>query len=369
MTNITTFLLMGFPEDQVLQRLYAAFFSLVYLAALMGNLLIITLTTIDQHLQTPMYFFLKNLSLIDICYISVTVPKSVMNSLTNSHSISFVGCASQVFLVVFFAGAEFALLLVMSYDRCAAICCPLHYEAIMNRGACVQMVRASWFSGCVYGSIHVAGTFSVHFCGSNIVHQFFCDIPSLLTLACSGEQTLEYAFIIGSCCFGFICFILVVVSYVYIFSTVLRIPSAKGRVKSLSTCLPHLTVVTLFFFSGIITYLAKNFKSSSSLKVLISVLYTVLPPTMNPLIYSLRNWDIQMALGKLIAGKLFRRLFKFKYRRTIKGMVKLLWLLVFQELRMSEDDDDSIHIKALIPRISIEMLYFVINKLQITISK
>ncbi|XP_034506496.1 LOW QUALITY PROTEIN: olfactory receptor 14A16 [Ailuropoda melanoleuca] len=309
MSNITKFLLVGFPDDQMLQRLYAAYFSLVYLVALMGNLFIITLTTIDQHLQSPMYFFLENLSLIDICYISVTVPKSVMNFLTNSHSISFVGCASQVFLVVFFAGTEFALLLVMSYDRYVAICCPLHYHVIMNRGSSVQMVTASWFSGGVYGSIHVAGTFSVHFCGSNIVHQFFCDVPSLLTLACSGEQILEYVFIIVSCCFGFICFILLVISYVYIFSTVLRIPSAKGRVKSLSTCLPHLTVVTLFLFSGIITYLAKNFKSSSSLKVLISVLYTVLPPNMNPLIYSLRNWDMQMALGKLIAGEMFRTVF------------------------------------------------------------
>ncbi|XP_043429024.1 olfactory receptor 14A16-like [Prionailurus bengalensis] len=302
MTNITRFLLMGFPDDQVLQRLYAAFLFLVYLAALMGNLLIFTLTTIDQYLQSPMFFFLKNLSLIDICYISVTVPKSVMNSLTNSHSISFIGCASQVFFVIFLAGTEYALLLVMSYDRYAAICCPLHYETIMNRGACVQMVTASWFSGCVYGSIHAAGTFSVRFCGSNIVHQFFCDVPSLLTLACSGQKTLEYAFIIGSCCFGFICFILLIVSYVHIFSTVLRIPSANGRMKCLSTCLPHLTVVTLFIFSGSITYLAKNFKSSSSVKVLISVLYTVLPPIMNPIIYSLRNGDVQMALGKLISG-------------------------------------------------------------------
>ncbi|XP_029797639.1 olfactory receptor 14A16-like [Suricata suricatta] len=200
------------------------------------------------------------------------------------------------------AGTEYALLLVMSYDRYAAICCPLHYEIIMNRGACVQMVTASWFCGCVYGSIHVAGTFSVRFCGPNIVHQFFCDVSSLLTLACSGQKTLEYAFIIGSCCFVFICFILLIVSYVHIFSTVLRIPFAKGRLRSLSTCLPHLTVVTLFLFSGSITSLATNFKSSSSVKVLISVLYTVLPPIMNPVIYSLRNCDVHMALGKLIAS-------------------------------------------------------------------
>ncbi|VCW81293.1 unnamed protein product [Gulo gulo] len=294
---------MGFPDDQVLQRLYAAFFSLVYLVALMGNLLIIILTTIDHHLQTPMYFFLKNLSLIDICYISVTVPKSVMNTLTYNHSISFVGCASQVFLVLVFAGTEFALLLVMSYDRYAAICCPLHYEAIMNRGACAQMVTASWFSGCIYGSIHVAGTFSVHFCGPNIVHQFFCDIPSLLTLACSGDQILEYVFIIISCCFVFICFTFMVASYGYIVSTVLRINSSKGRFKTFSTCMPHITVVTLFFSSGFIAYLGSASKSSSSMNLFMSVLYSLLPPSLNPVIYSLRNRDMKVALGKIFDEK------------------------------------------------------------------
>ncbi|XP_032190808.1 olfactory receptor 14A16-like [Mustela erminea] len=302
-TLITKFLLMGFPDDQVLQRLYAVFFSLVYLMALMGNLLIITLITIDQHLQKPMYFFLKNLSLIDMCYISVTVPKSIMNNLTNNHSISFVGCASQVFFVLVFAGTEFALLLVMSYDRYAAICCPLHYEAIMNRGACVQMVTASWFSGCIYGSIHVAGTFSVHFCKPNIVHQFFCDIPSLLTLACSGDQTLEYVLIIVSCCFAFVCFTFMVVSYVYIVSTVLRIPSSQSRFKTFSTCMPHLTVVTLFLSSGYIAYLGSTSKSPTSMNLLMSVLYSLLPPSLNPVIYSLRNRDMKVALGNIFSEK------------------------------------------------------------------
>ncbi|XP_032952798.1 olfactory receptor 14A16 [Rhinolophus ferrumequinum] len=307
LTNATLilvdFLLMGFPDDQVLQRLWTVLFFLIYMAALMGNLLIITLTTIDQHLQSPMYFFLKNLSLIDICYISVTVPKSIMNSLNNSHSISFIGCASQVFLVIFFAGTEFALLLVMSYDRYGAICHPLHYEAIMNRGTCVQMVTASWLSGCLYGSLHVAGMFSVHFCGPNIVHQFFCDIPSLLTLACSGEQVLEYVFIIASCCFAFVCFILMVVSYVYIFSTVLKIPSAKGRLRTFYTCMPHLTVVTLFLSSGFIAYLGSVSKSLSSLNLFMTVLYSLLPPSLNPVIYSLRNRDMKVAIGNFLVKK------------------------------------------------------------------
>ncbi|XP_032190887.1 olfactory receptor 14A16-like [Mustela erminea] len=296
-TLITSFLLMRFPDDQVLQKLYASFFSLVYLAALMGELLIITLTTIDQHLQTPMYFFLKKLSLIDICYISVTVPKSIINSLTDSHSISFEGCASQVFLVVSFAGTEFALVLVMSYDSYAAIGFPLHYETIMNRGAFMQMMTASWFSGFVYEYIHVADTCSVHFYGPNIVHQFFCDIPFLLTLACSGEQILEYVFIIISFCFVFVCFTFMVASYVFIVSTVLRIPSPQGRFKTFSTCMPHLTVVSIFS-PVYIAYLGLNSKSPSSLNLFMSVLYSLLLPSLNPVIYSLRNRDMEVALWK-----------------------------------------------------------------------
>lgn len=299
-TIITEFLLMGFTDDQVLQGLYVPFFFLTYLTALMGNLLIIILTTTDQHLQSPMYFFLKNLSLIDICYISVTVPKSIINSLTKSYSISFLGCASQIFLFIFLAGTEYALLIVMSYDRYVAICHPLYYEITMNRGTCLQMVITSWASGCVYGSIHVAGTFSVPFCGPYIVHQFFCDIPSVLTLACSGEQILEYAFVIASFTFAFVCFLFLIASYVFIFSAVLRIPSAQGRFKTFSTCIPHLTVVILFLFSGTANYLWTNSKSASSLNLFMSVLYSVLPPSLNPLIYSLRNKDMKAALGKIL---------------------------------------------------------------------
>ncbi|XP_055968312.1 olfactory receptor 14A16-like [Sorex fumeus] len=302
-TAIMEFLLLGLPDDQGLQILCASLFLLMYLVALTGNLLIITLTTTDWRLQAPMYFFLRNLSLIDICYISATVPKSILNSVVHSYSISFAGCAAQVFLVIGFAGAEFALLLAMSYDRYAAICHPLHYEAIMSRGTCVRMVTASWFSGCVYGSLHVAGTFSVRFCGSNIVHQFFCDIPSLLVLACPGDQILEYAFIIGSCGLAFVCFALMVVSYVHIFSTVLRIPSTQGRFKAFSTCLPHLTVVTLFLFSGFIAYLGSASESPSTLNVFMSVLYSLLPPSLNPVIYSLRNADMKVALSKFWGGK------------------------------------------------------------------
>nr|XP_020009093.1 olfactory receptor 14A16-like [Castor canadensis] len=304
MINITEFLLMGFPGNQVQQRLCAMLFLLIYLAALIANLLVITITTIDQHLQSPMFFFLKNLSLIDICYISVTIPKSIVNSLTGSHYISLLGCVSQIFLFIFFAGTEFALLLVMSYDRYVAICHPLHYETILNRGSCVQMMTAAWLSGCAYGSLHAAGIFSFYFCGSRIVHQFFCDVPSLLLLICSGEQTLEYAFIIASFAFSFVCFLFMIVSYVYIFSAVLRIPSAQGKLKTFSTCIPHLLVVTLFLFSGSVTYFGTTHILASSQNLFMSLLYSILPPSINPLIYSLRNKDLRAALCKILHGKM-----------------------------------------------------------------
>ncbi|KFO35782.1 putative olfactory receptor 14L1 [Fukomys damarensis] len=304
MGNFTEFLLTGFSDNPVLQKVYATVFSLVYLAALTGNLLIMAVTTTDQHLQSPLYFFLKNLSFIDNCYISVTIPKSIMNFLTNIYSISFLGCALQVFFLFVLCGTEYALLLVMSYDRYAAICHPLHYEVLMNRGSCGQMVVASWLWGCIYGALHAAGTFSVSFCETNKVSQFFCEVPSLLKLACSGETVLEHGLIIASCAVFFMCFIaMLVVSYVHIFSTVLKIPSSKGRVKTLSTCLPHIAVVILFLFSGSLTYVAENFVTSSLLKSLTSLLYTVLPPTVNPVLYSLRNRELQAALRNMIAGK------------------------------------------------------------------
>ncbi|EHB16116.1 Putative olfactory receptor 14L1 [Heterocephalus glaber] len=316
MRNFTEFLLMGFSDDPVLQKVYAMLFSLIYLAALTGNLLIMVLTTTDQHLQTPLYFFLKNLSFIDICYISVTLPNSIMNSLINAYSISFLGCALQVFFLIVLGGTEYALLLVMSYDRYAAICHPLHYEAVMNRDTCVQMVTASWLGGCISGALNMAGTFSVGFCEANRVSQFFCEAPSLLKLTCSGEPVLEHGLVIAGFAVSLVGFIMMLASYVHIFSMVLKIPSSKGRVKTLSTCLPHITVVTLFLFSGSLTYVAESFVTSSSLKSLTSLLYTVLPPTVNPVIYSLRNRELQAALRNVIAGEMSRSFILIKRRKV-----------------------------------------------------
>ncbi|XP_038599005.1 LOW QUALITY PROTEIN: olfactory receptor 14A16-like [Tachyglossus aculeatus] len=305
MTNISTvteFLLQGFSDIRELQLLHATLFLLVYLVALLGNLLIVAVTTLDQHLHTPMYFFLKNLSFIDLCYISTTVPKSIVNSLTSDRSISFLGCVSQLFLLVLFAASEFFLLTAMSYDRYAAICSPLRYELIMNKTACVCILAASWLSGGLFGILFSASTFSLTFCGSNAVQQFFCDVPPLLKISCSEVHIAIDVSVAAGSVLDAVCFIYIIHSYVFIFSAVLRMPSSEGRTKAFSTCLPHLTVITIFLFTTAFSYLKPTSDAPSALDLLVSMFYTVVPPTVNPLIYSLRNRDLKAALGRILRG-------------------------------------------------------------------
>ncbi|XP_064135098.1 olfactory receptor 14A16-like [Loxodonta africana] len=297
-TSVTMFFLMGFSDVREIQISHAVLFLLLYLAAVLGNFLVITLTSKDHRLHTPMYFFLQNLSFLDLCLISITVPKSIANSLANHTTISFLGCVSQVFFFFLSATTEVSLLTVMSYDRYVAICHPLRYEVIMSHGACVQMAASSWVSGVLNAILHTASTFSIPVCGSPEVHQFFCDVPQLLSLACS-YNTVELVVIVLSLVLDFGCSVFIDISYIHIFSTVLRIPSREGRSRAFSTCLPHLTVVTLFLFSGFFAYLRPLPKSPSPLDLLVLVFYTTVPPIMNPIIYSLRNKDMKMALKKL----------------------------------------------------------------------
>ncbi|XP_004449764.1 olfactory receptor 14A16-like [Dasypus novemcinctus] len=298
----TTFFLMGFSEVREIQILHAVLFLVIYLAALLGNLIIIILISKDHRLHTPMYYFLKNLSFLDLCSISITVPKSIANSLTNHNTISFLGCVSQVFFLFVYASTEVAVLTVMSYDRYVAICHPLQYEVIMNHGACVQMAASSWVSGSLNAILHTAATFSVPMCGSLLVHQFFCDVPQLLSLSCS--YNIGELVVIGlNFILDVVCFVLIDISYINIFSTVLRMPSRESRSKAFSTCLPHLLVVTLFLSSGIFAYLRPLPKSPSAFDLLVSMFYTVVPPTMNPFIYSLRNKDMKATLRKLLMSR------------------------------------------------------------------
>ncbi|XP_015397874.2 olfactory receptor 14A16-like [Panthera tigris] len=300
LTVVTEFILMGFSTNENIHILQLVFFFLIYFCALMGNVLIIMVTTLDQNLHTPMYYFLNNLSFWDLCLISITIPKSIANSLSHNNSISFIGCVAQVFLVVFSATTELHLLTAMCFDRCAAICHPLHYEIIMNKDVCVHLTVASWLGGGLIALMHTVGTFSLSYCGSNIVHQFFCDIPQLLAISCSENLIREIVPIIISVVLDICCFIYIIISYVNIFSTVKKIPSTEGQSKAYCTCLPHLVVVILFLFTGIFAYLKPISGIPSISDLLISMFYTMVPPTVNPIIYSLRNNAMKMSLGRLL---------------------------------------------------------------------
>ncbi|XP_065509174.1 olfactory receptor 14J1-like, partial [Caloenas nicobarica] len=235
----------------------------------------------------PMYFFLLNLALLDLGCISTTVPKSMANSLWDTRVISFAGCAAQVFFVCFLIGAEFSLLTVMSYDRYVAICKPLHYGTLLGSRACVHMAAAAWATGFLDALLHTANTFSLPLCKGNALDQFFCEIPQILKLSCSDAYLREAGLLVVSVCLGFGCFVFIVVSYVQILRAVLRIPSEQGRHKAFATCLPHLAVVSLFVSTAMFSHLKPPSISSPSLDLVVSVLYSVVPPAVNPLIYSM----------------------------------------------------------------------------------
>ncbi|GAB0208556.1 olfactory receptor 14C36-like [Grus japonensis] len=275
-SSITEFLLLAFADTRELQLLHFWLFLGIYLAALLANGLIITAIACDHHLHTPMYFFLLNLSLLDLGSISTTVPKAMANSLWDTRAISYTGCAAQVFLFFFLISAEYSLLTVMAYDRYVAICQPLHYGTLLGSRACVHMAAAAWGSGFLYAVLHTANTFSIPLCQGNALDQFFCEIPQILKLSCSDTYLRE------------------------IFRAVLRIPSEQGRHKAFSMCLPHLAVVSLFISTAMFAHLKPPSISSPSLDLVVAVLYSVVPPAVNPLIYSMRNQELKEALRKLI---------------------------------------------------------------------
>ncbi|KAM9207863.1 olfactory receptor 14C36-like [Leptosomus discolor] len=301
-SSITQFLLLPFADTRELQLLTFALFLGIYLAALLGNGLIITAVACDHRLHTPMYFFLLNLSLLDLGSLSTTLPKAMANSLWNTRAISYAGCVAQVFLFVFLITAEYCLLTVMAYDRYVAICKPLHYGTLLGSRACVHMAAAAWGTAFPYAVLHTANTFSLPLCRGNAVDQFFCEIPQILKLSCSDTYLREVGVLVVGICLGFGCFVFIVVSYMQIFRAVLRIPSEQGRHKAFSTCLPHLAVVSLFVSTGMFAYLKLPSISSPLLNLLLAVLYSVVPPAVNPLIYSMRNQELKDALRKLMTG-------------------------------------------------------------------
>ncbi|XP_004869972.1 olfactory receptor 10AG1 [Heterocephalus glaber] len=300
LTEWTEFVLLGFSDVPHLQWFLFGLFFVIYVTVLLGNGTIILITKVDPSLQTPMYFFLGNFSFLEICYVSVTLPRMLMNLATQRRTICFVACAAQMCWVLILGAIECFLLAVMAYDRYVAICSPLHYPLVMNHKACTKLVMGSWVSGIPVQVGQTLLVFSLSFCGSNHINHFFCDILPLLQLAC-GETFVNHLIVyIVAVLFVSLPFLLILISYSKIISTVLKLPSATGQSKAFSTCSSHLAVVVLFFGSAIVTYLRPKSTQSSGTDKVLSVFYTIATPMFNPMIYSLRNKDVIMALRRLI---------------------------------------------------------------------
>ncbi|XP_074390183.1 olfactory receptor 14I1-like [Zonotrichia albicollis] len=301
-SSIRHFLLLALADTRQLQLLHFCLLLGISLAALLANGLIISAVACSHRLHTPMFFFLLNLALTDLGSICTTVPKAMHNSLWDTRDISYTGCAAQVFFFVFYGVTELYLLTVMCYDRYVSICKPLHYGTLLGSRTCAHMAAAAWASGFLYSLLHMANTFSLPLCHGNALGQFFCEIPQILKLACSQSYLREFGLLAVSACLIFGCFVFIVFSYVQIFRVVLRIPSEQGRHKAFSTCLPHLAVVSLFLSTSVFAHLKPLSMSSPSLDLALSVLYSVVPPALNPLIYSLRNQELKAAVWTLMTG-------------------------------------------------------------------
>ncbi|XP_077169377.1 olfactory receptor 14A16-like [Paroedura picta] len=303
-STVTTFLLLGFSDTREQNVLCFILLLVIYLAALTANFLIISAVSLDQQLHTPMYFLLVNLSVLDLGSISVTIPNAMVNCLLNTWEISYSGCVAQVYSLAFFLTTDYFLLTGMAYDRYVAICDPLHYETVMDRKACIKMVASMWVAGLLYSGLHAGSTFAITFC-SNVINQFFCEVPQLLKISCDNLYLIEFGVVVFGALLIFSFFAFIIVSYVHIFKAVLRIPTNQGRNKAFSTCVPHLIVVSLFVSTGCFAYLNTNSRSPSDLDLAFAILYSVVPPLMNPVIYTMRNRDIRVALWKMFQCGVF----------------------------------------------------------------
>ncbi|XP_053215927.1 olfactory receptor 14I1-like [Podarcis raffonei] len=309
---VSEFLLLEFSKVREFQIIHFVIFLVLYLAIVTGNLLIISAVAFDHRLHTPMYLFLMNLAMQDLGQVSVIIPKSMANSLMNSRHISYSGCVAQVLFFTFFISTDFFLLIVMAYDRYAAICNPLQYQMVMNLRACTEMILTVWITGFLYAGLHTVSTFATPFC-SNVVNQFFCEIPQLIKLSCSKKNQIETGIVLLFALVGLGCFIFVLVTYVQIFSAVLRMPSAQGRQKAFSTCLPHLMVFSTFMVTGLFSYLSPMTNTATHLDLFFTVIYSMVPPLLNPLIYSMRNKEIKAALSNMLRLKTSSNKFVFSF--------------------------------------------------------
>ncbi|XP_029431408.1 olfactory receptor 1019-like isoform X2 [Rhinatrema bivittatum] len=302
-SSMTEFILLGLTNDPELQILLFILFSLVYIITILGNIGMLVVITRDPHLQTAMYFFLRHLSFVDLCYSTVIVPKTLIDFLSERKVISFLGCAVQMFFFVGMGASEGLILALMSYDRYVAICNPLLYTNVMTNKICIHLVTSAYIGGFLNSLIQTASTFSLSFCRSNQITHFFCDIPPLLKLSCSDISLNEILLFVfcGSIQVGTL--LIILISYAYILCSILRMRSAEGRHKAFNTCASHFLCVTLFYGTVIFMYMRPSSRYTLNQDRVASVFYTVIIPMLNPMIYSLRNKDVKEALRKVISRK------------------------------------------------------------------
>ncbi|XP_004384506.1 olfactory receptor 7A5-like [Trichechus manatus latirostris] len=300
-TRVSEFMLLGLSEETKMQPLLFGLFLSMYLITFIGNLLIILAIITDSHLHTPMYFFLSNLSFVDICFTSTTVPKMLLNIWTQSKVITYEGCLSQMYFFMFFGQLENLLLTVMAYDRFVAICHPLHYRVIMNPKLCGLLLLASSLLSASDSLLHDLMILRLPFCIELEIPHFFCELNQVVQLACSGTFPNDLVMYFATGLLGVIPLTGIFFSYSKIVSTILKISSASGKYKAFSTCGSHISVVFLFYGTFVGVYLSSAATQISRKTAIASVMYTVITPMLNPFIYSLRNKDIKQALKNLIS--------------------------------------------------------------------
>ncbi|KAJ7314154.1 hypothetical protein JRQ81_006094 [Phrynocephalus forsythii] len=302
-TQVTEFILMGLSDLPAVRFSLFVVFLLIYLVTLVGNGTILLAIGADSHLHNPMYFFLTNLSLLDIFCPTATVPKMLNSLLSNNSVISFVGCVLQLYFLVALVGTEVFLLAVMAYDRYVAICNPLRYPVIMSKRRCLWMAAGTWITGFLNSLLHTMMTFTLPYRKSNKVNQYYCDMPPVLALSSASTYLAEMVVLVVGGIFGAGAFLLTFLSYIYIITTILRIRSTEGKRKAFSTCASHLMVVCLFYGTTISTYIKPSSSYHPDQDRLVSMLYGMVTPMLNPLIYSLRNKEVKGSLKRILVRK------------------------------------------------------------------